>query len=138
MNRSSVIMVAAATLFAAAAFSTATATSTGVYAAGQATAGATRCAATCSRCHGADLSGVSAPALKGPDLTAPGAQGRLTVSDIFKYMTSLMPAGNPGSLTHDQYVDVMAFLLAQNGSPAGSKPLSYDAALHSHDPIGKK
>jgi mono/diheme cytochrome c family protein len=138
MNRSPVVLLAAATLVAAAGFSTATATNAGLYASGQAAAGAKLYAASCARCHGADLEGVSGPALKGADLTAPGAQGKLTVGDIFKYMVNLMPAGNPGSLTHDQYVDVMAYLLRENGHPAGSRPLSYDVASHSNDPIGQK
>ncbi len=138
MNRSSVITVTVATLVAAVALSTASATNTGLYTAAQAATGAKAYAANCARCHGADLEGVSGPALKGADLSAPGAEGKLTVSDIFKYMTNLMPAGNPGSLTHDQYVDVMAFLLRENGNPAGSTPLGYNAALHSHAPISKK
>jgi mono/diheme cytochrome c family protein len=138
MNPTSLITVTVATLVAAVTLSTATAANSGLYTSGQATAGAKLYAANCARCHGADLSGVSGPALKGPDLSAPGAQGKLTVADIFKYMTNLMPAGNPGSLTHDQYAAVMAFLLRENGNPAGSAPLSYNAALHSHDPISKK
>ncbi len=138
MKRSSLSMLAAATLVAAASISTATATNRGLYTSAQAAAGAQVYAGSCARCHGVNLEGVSGPALKGSDLTAPGAQGKLTVSDIFKYMTSLMPAGDPGSLTHEQYVDVMAFLLRENGNPAGSKPLSYSKASHSNDPIGKK
>ena len=138
MNRSSVIMVAAATLVAAATMTAATATNSGLYTSKQAAAGAKVYADNCARCHGAKLEGVSAPALKGPDLTAPGAQGKLTVGDIFKYMTGLMPAGNPGSLSHDQYVAIMAFILKENGSPAGSKALSYQAASRSRELIGKK
>ncbi len=141
MNRSSVITVTAATLVAAVTISTASATNSGLYTSAQAATGAKVYAANCARCHGADLEGVSGPALKGADLSAPGAEGKLTVSDIFKYMTNmtnLMPAGNPGSLTHDQYVDVMAFLLRENGNPIGTKPLSYNAASHSNEPISKK
>jgi mono/diheme cytochrome c family protein len=138
MKRSSVVILAAATFVAAASISTATATNGGLYTAGQAATGAQVYADSCARCHGANLEGVSGPPLKGTDLFAQGAAGRLTVSDIFKYMTSLMPAGEPGSLTHDQYVDVMAFLLRENGNPAGSKPLSYNAASHSSDPLSKK
>jgi mono/diheme cytochrome c family protein len=138
MKFSSVIVLAVATFVAAASISTATATNGGLFTSGQAATGARIYADSCARCHGANLEGVSGPALKGSDLTAPGAQGRLTVSDIFKYMTSLMPAGDPGSLTHEQYVDVMAFLLRENGNPAGSKPLSYSKASHSNDPISKR
>jgi mono/diheme cytochrome c family protein len=138
MKRSTLGTLAVATLVAAVGASSAHATDAGLYTSAQASAGAKLYAANCARCHGVNLEGVSGPALKGSDLTAPGAQGKLTVSDIFKYMTSLMPAGNPGSLTHDEYVAVMAFLLRENGNPPGSAPLSYALASHSHQPIGKK
>jgi mono/diheme cytochrome c family protein len=138
MNRSLVSLLVAATLAAATSIATATATTGGLYTPEQAAAGAKLYADACARCHGANLEGVSAPALKGADFSAPGAEGKLTVKDIFKYTTSLMPAGNPGSLTREQYVAVMAFILKENGNPAGSKPLSYDEASHSGDPISKK
>jgi hypothetical protein len=32
----------------------------------------------------------------------------------------------------------MAYLLEQNGNPPGCRPLNYDAALHSTEPVGKK
>ena len=114
------------------------ATGSGLYTTQQAATGAKVYAQNCARCHGVNLEGVSGPPLKGKELTAPGAQGKLTVSDIFKYMTSLMPAGNPGSLSHDQYAAIMAFILKQNGGVPGSKPLAYDTALHSNAPIGGK
>ncbi len=138
MDRSALISATVATLVAAAAISTATAANNALYTPAQAAAGAKVYAESCARCHGADLSGVSGPALKGADLAASGAQGKLTVGDIFKYTRNMMPAGNPGSLTYDQYVDVMAFILRENGNPAGSAPLSYSVALHSNDPISKK
>ena len=39
-----------------------------------------------------------------------------------------MPASNPGSLQHDDYVQIMAFLLQQNGYPAGAKELTFEDA----------
>jgi mono/diheme cytochrome c family protein len=138
MKRSSLGTLIAATLVAAVSASSAWATDSASYTPAQAAAGAKLYAANCARCHGVNLEGVSGPPLKGSDLTAPGAQGRLTVSDIFKYMTNLMPAGNPGSLTHDEYAAVMAFLLKENGNPSGRTPLSYAAAAHSQAAIGKK
>jgi len=42
-----------------------------------------------------------------------------------------MPAPAPGTLPHDDYVNVMAFLLQQNGYPAGAQPLSFDDASKS-------
>ena len=46
-----------------------------------------------------------------------------------------MPAGNPGSLSHDQYAQVMAFILSKNGYPAGATALDYNAALGSSVPL---
>lgn len=100
----------------------------------QAAAGAKTYAAKCAQCHGAKLEGVSAPALKGSSLSSTGQK----TGELFKFITEQMPAGNPGSLSKQEYVNLMAFILKENGSPAGSKPLSYEAASRSHDPIGKK
>ena len=44
-------------------------------------------------------------------------------------------AGNPGGLTHDQYSAVMAYILQQNGYPAGSAALDYNASLASSVPL---
>ena len=46
-----------------------------------------------------------------------------------------MPADTPGSLTHDQDVLIMAFILQQNGYPAGSKELVYEDAEKSTVPL---
>lgn len=110
----------------------------GLYTAAQAATGAKDYAQNCSRCHGVNLEGVSAPPLKGSDFSGvPGGSGKLTIHDIFKYMTSLMPAGNAGSLSHDTYAAIMAYILKENGSPAGSTALTYAAAMKSTLPIKK-
>jgi len=100
----------------------------------QAAAGAKTFVAKCAQCHGAKLEGVSAPALKGASLTSTGQN----TGELFKFIIEQMPAGNPGSLSKLEYVNVMAFLLKENGIPTGSKRLSYESALASHAPIGKK
>jgi hypothetical protein len=46
-----------------------------------------------------------------------------------------MPATQPGSLEHDDYVQIMAFLLQQNGYPAGSRALAFDSAQNSSVPL---
>lgn len=137
MNRPSLTVLAAVALIVLGSAAT-IAQNNALYTPTQAAAGAKVYAESCARCHGADLSGVSGPALKGADLSAPGAQGKLTISDIFKYTRDMMPAGNPGSLSYEQYVDVMAFILRENGNPSGSEPLSSSVALHANDPISKK
>jgi mono/diheme cytochrome c family protein len=62
--------------------------------------------ANCSACHGSNLEGSSAPALSPSVLVNFGnAQG------ILQFVSSQMPQGSPGSLSHQQYLDVTAYLL---------------------------
>ena len=88
-------------------------------------------------CHGPALDGqfggYSGPALKGPEFADPSYD--FHVSDIFNFVAKLMPAATPGSLTHDQDVLIMAFILQQNGYPAGSKELVYEDAEKSTVPL---
>jgi mono/diheme cytochrome c family protein len=108
-----------------------------LYTADQATRGAIAYYQNCAMCHGPLLDGqsggYSGPALKGPDFADPSYQ--FHVSDIFNFVAKLMPPGTPGSLTPDQDVLIMAFLLQQNGYPSGTKELTYDEAEKSSVPL---
>ena len=97
-----------------------------LYTEAQAKQGAQKFSDNCEQCHGAKLQGISGPALKGPNFASKASN--FTVSDIFAIVSQNMPASNPGSLQHDDYVQVMAFLLQQNGYPAGSTELTFDGA----------
>jgi hypothetical protein len=46
-----------------------------------------------------------------------------------------MPAGTPGSLSPEQDVEIMSFILQQNGYPAGEQELTYEQASKSKVPI---
>ena len=96
----------------------------------QATKGALAYYKNCAMCHAPMLEGQSAgysgPALKGAEFADPSYDFHL--SDIFNFVAKLMPAATPGSLTHEQDVQIMAFILQQNGYPAGSKELVYEEA----------
>jgi polar amino acid transport system substrate-binding protein len=78
----------------------------------------------CAECHGSQLEGLSPPPLKGPDFRRPGrvrdAQTLLTFISLY------MPRGKPASLTPQEYSDIVAFILQQNGFPAGNSELSAD------------
>lgn len=87
----------------------------------------------CALCHGPSLEGRVGPALKGK-MFLPATAGH-TVADIFRIVTQNMPATSPGTLSHDEYVKIMAFLLQQNGYPSGSSELTFDAALKSKTPM---
>jgi polar amino acid transport system substrate-binding protein len=108
-----------------------------LYTVDQATQGAIAYGQNCAMCHAPLLNGQSAgysgPALKGPDFAAPSYD--FHVSDIFNFVAKLMPPGTPGSLTHDQDVLIMAYLLQQNGYPPGTQALTYEQAEKSRVPL---
>ncbi|MGS1014664.1 c-type cytochrome [Rhodanobacter sp. UC4437_H4] len=83
----------------------------------------------CAFCHGSTLAGRAGPALKGPHF-AP-AKADFHVGDIFGIVSKNMPATEPGSLAHEDYVEIMAFILQQNGYPAGSDALTFEEATES-------
>ncbi len=108
-----------------------------LYTEDQATKGELAYYQNCSMCHGPNLDGqqggYSGPALKGADFADPSYD--FHVSDIFNFVAKQMPAATPGSLSHEVDVQIMAFLLKQNGYPAGSKELVYEEAEKSKVPI---
>ncbi|PYE24267.1 ABC-type amino acid transport substrate-binding protein [Paraburkholderia silvatlantica] len=89
---------------------------------------------SCAKCHGAQLEGITAPALSGPAF-APAANSHLTIGGIYQYMSTNMPADRPGKMTDQEYADLMAFLLYTNGYDAGNAKLTSDAAQSSTTPL---
>jgi mono/diheme cytochrome c family protein len=106
-----------------------------LYAPAQAAAGATVFASKCAQCHGANLEGGAGPPLSGPNMTTLGTKTHLTVGDLFGYLTTNMPMNDPASLSHDQYVAVLAFILKENGYPAGATRLTWTSASNSKVPV---
>jgi mono/diheme cytochrome c family protein len=104
-----------------------------LYTSAQAQSGALHYAALCAVCHGAQLQGVVGPALKGPNFASKKAG--FAVGDIFTIIANNMPASDPGSLAPETYVKVMAYVLQQNGYPAGATPLTYNMAASSNVPL---
>ncbi|VXC92847.1 Cytochrome c, class I [Burkholderia sp. 8Y] len=89
---------------------------------------------SCAKCHGAQLQGVTAPALQGPSF-APVANSHLTVGGIFTYMATNMPADRPGKMKDQDYADIMAFLLMSNGYKPGPTKMTADIARASKLPL---
>jgi mono/diheme cytochrome c family protein len=121
MKRSSAILSAA---FAAGALGLASAphaaaSGAAYYTAAQAASGAKLYADNCGHCHGANLEGMTGPALSGPAMKDSQA-----IADIYAFVVQQMPAGAPGSLSPPAYAAIMAYLLKKNGHPAGSVALS--------------
>jgi hypothetical protein len=84
------------------------------------------------------LEGGAGPALTGPNFETLSRKVGARVGDVFTYMSSNMPLNEPASLSHDQYVKIMAYILSKNGYKAGKTPLTYGKAETSRADIIKK
>ncbi|GAC1596429.1 MAG: cytochrome c [Candidatus Velthaea sp.] len=102
-----------------------------LYSAAQASAGSKAYGAQCASCHGANLEGGVGPALTGPTLNTLAKNTKLSVGDMFTFLSQQMPLNAPGTLTKAQYSQIMAYILKYNGYPAGAKELTYDSAMSS-------
>ena len=76
----------------------------------------------CNVCHG----GGMAPELFGDDFNR--RWDGLSVGDLFELISVAMPQNDPGSLTDQEYVDILAYVLDGGGFPAGQAELPPDAA----------
>ena len=92
------------------------------YTTAQATAGKATYTQSCESCHGANLDdGQFAPPLKGVEFRQ--AWFGQPAEPLFNYMSEKMPPGGRGALTDDGFLQILAYLLQQNGLPAGNTPL---------------
>lgn len=85
----------------------------------------------CSGCHGSDLSGQYAPALAGSGSNIPFQ----TPGFVYGYSSVYMPPGNAGALKEQDYVNIVAFLMQQNGRRPGSTPLTLKAIQNDPAPM---
>jgi polar amino acid transport system substrate-binding protein len=99
-----------------------------LYTAEQATAGAAVYAQSCAACHGAQMEGVAAPALKGSAFGEMATAQSLTAQALLDVVANTMPQSDPGSLKPEEYNAVSAYILQQNGYPAGTAALAPGAA----------
>ena len=51
----------------------------------------------------------------------------LPLSEQFSYISEKMPQDNPGSLSRQEYLQIVAYLLEMNGMPTGSTELAIDS-----------
>ncbi len=101
---------------------------TGWYSDDQVQSGRLQYGTKCSTCHGAQLEGTGAPALKGRTFSLQW-NGK-PLSDFYTYVHKQMPLGNPDSLQPQEYADVVAFVLAQNGLPGGGDKLTPETPMN--------
>jgi mono/diheme cytochrome c family protein len=100
----------------------------GVYTQEQAKRGAALYAEHCSSCHGGSLAGVeSAPALTGVEFGS--NWNGLTLGDLFERVRMSMPADDPGKLSAQQKVDIIAHILSVGKFPTGMADLPRDAQV---------
>jgi mono/diheme cytochrome c family protein len=94
----------------------------GWYTNAQAANGAKAYQKTCAGCHGAKLQGGMGPVLVGRQfwLTYAGKKA----STLWSSVHTTMPMNAPGSVSAKNSINIMAFLLLQNGVPAGTAPLN--------------
>lgn len=104
------------------------------FSAAQITPGKKLYAAECAQCHGDELQGHNAPALRGPGF-APPTNSTFTVGGIFQYVTTNMPADKPGQLKPKEYADIMAYLLYANGYSPSGKTMTANTAGDDQSPL---
>jgi Cytochrome C oxidase, cbb3-type, subunit III len=89
----------------------------GVFTSGQASRGAQQFLQACTSCH-------SAGEHTGRRFEAKW-QGT-TIGDLFDFVSTTMPEGNPGSLKPEEYASILAFFLSESGYKEGEKELPSD------------
>ncbi len=117
-------MAAGVVVFSAAAFDTTASFASGDYTQSQAQAGKQVYSTHCALCHGTNLLGKAGPPLGGSQFASSLQFSKMSAQQLFDYMKTHMPANAPGSLSDQQYLDTLAYILSQNGYPAGSTALS--------------
>jgi mono/diheme cytochrome c family protein len=88
----------------------------------QAEAGKAIFMTNCARCHGKDLQGATAPANAGTTFLTKAKEVGWSVATLRSLVVANMPMDRPGSLSAQQYADVLSFLLASDCYPAGRTP----------------
>jgi len=100
----------------------------GVYSVTQAVRGLELFMTACAECHAPDMSGIDpAPPLTGGRFAA--NWNGVTLGDMVERIRVSMPQNDPGSLTRAEIADVTAYILQQNGFPAGEKELPRQTAM---------
>jgi len=104
----------------------------GVYTSGQAARGERIYPSICGRCHGYKMDGAP----DDPDFfPTPPIAGRkflrkwdgVTLGVLLAYTRESMPEINPGSLSDQEFADVVSYMLAASGAPPGGFELPAEA-----------
>ena len=99
----------------------------GSYTADQATSGKAAYDRRCAGCHLKDLSGSTGPGLVGPSFISAWSDRK--TSDLVELIKNTMPQGGEGSLTNEEYINIVAYILQANGHSAGARELRADSEV---------
>jgi mono/diheme cytochrome c family protein len=94
----------------------------GTYTVAQAERGRAVVQTHCAECHAEDLSGGEGPALIGPIFMLKWETH--SVERLFHKIRDTMPSVDSRDVSESEKLDAVAFILQQNGFPAGSKELT--------------
>ena len=109
----------------------------GVFTAAQAARGKTNFDLSCSRCHNVALIGSErGPSIKGSTFLSHWDKD--TIAGLFTKIRDTMPQGNAGTVTDDVKIDILTYILQQNGVPAGRSELPKDLASLEEIRMSKK
>ncbi len=80
-------------------------------------------ASHCAKCHGEQGQGVTAPANIGPSAQL---QKYKTAKGLYDYVSTVMPNDAPGSLSSQEYLQVVSYILVQNEFVTPDTPIQPD------------
>ena len=102
-----------------------------VYTEEQAAQGKTTYEVSCAGCHAKDLNGRDGGG-QGPELAGNAFTKKWelqTLNQLFTEIKTRMPRNQPASLTSEEYLNLVAYILQANKFPAGETALTADTAL---------
>jgi mono/diheme cytochrome c family protein len=76
----------------------------------------------CASCHGAALEGQGSLPLSGATFRARWADDRHSVDDLFYIIRTLMPYGQPATLSKQEYLDVIQYEVSTCMTGNGTRP----------------
>ena len=88
----------------------------------QAAAGRVAFERACATCHGASLRQLPNALLAGPEFLA--RWGNRGTNELIAETRSTMPPNDPGGLDADEYTNIVAYLLQENGGPASQAAIT--------------
>ena len=99
--------------------------SDGVFTSDQAQRGKSAFEGSCARCHNVALIGSErGPAIEGPTFLSHWEKDSL--AGLFTKIRDTMPEGGPGTVSDELKIDILTYILQQNGFPAGREELKVD------------